>query len=226
MKILLIHTYLYANGGDSIYTMRLGNLMQSEGHSVAYWGIKDPNNFQHEYSQYELDTIDYKREFHNFKFSNAIRVAFRAIYNKQAKKLIGKVLDDFQPDIVHLQSIHYHITTSIIWEIKRRNIPIIWTQHTLALMCCSWMMNGLSICEKCKKRKFYFPLITRCKRNSIFPSIIGAIQLAFDQVSGVYNKVDQYVAISNFYAQKMSEFGFDKNNIEVVNNFFEPKSIE
>ncbi len=46
-----------------------------------------------------------------------------------------KVLSDFKPDVVHLNNFNYQLTPSIIYEIKKHNIPIVYTAHDVQLVC-------------------------------------------------------------------------------------------
>lgn len=48
-----------------------------------------------------------------------LNAPFRIIYSREARKKIRAVLDDFQPDVVHLNNIQYHLTPSIILEINK-----------------------------------------------------------------------------------------------------------
>ena len=112
MKILLVHSYLYSHGGDSIYTLRLGELLSSKGHEVAYFGMASNKNIFHKYSNYEIDEVDYEIANQNKSIKSAMSVFIKPVYSFEAKRKIAALLSDFNPDIVHLQSIHYHITTS------------------------------------------------------------------------------------------------------------------
>ncbi len=57
----------------------------------------------------------------NMDFSQGIKAnlnaPFRIIYSREARKKIRAVLDDFQPDVVHLNNIQYHLTPSIILKL-------------------------------------------------------------------------------------------------------------
>lgn len=45
------------------------------------------------------------------------------------------MLSDFKPDVVHLNNFNYQLTPSIIYEIKKHNIPIVYTAHDVQLVC-------------------------------------------------------------------------------------------
>ena len=50
-------------------------------------------------------------------FSTGIRgnlkAPFRIIYNRQARSCIRRILDDFQPDVVHLNNIQYKLSPEV-----------------------------------------------------------------------------------------------------------------
>ena len=49
-------------------------------------------------------------------------------------RAFGQLLDQYQPDIVHIGHLN-HLSTSIIWEVNQRNYPIVFTLHDFWLMC-------------------------------------------------------------------------------------------
>ena len=66
-------------------------------------------------------------------------------------------LEDFKPDVVHLNNFQRQLSASIIEPIEKRNIPIIFTAHDLQAICPSIVMldSEKNICEKCIKGKVY-----------------------------------------------------------------------
>lgn len=79
----------------------------------------------------------------NMDFSQGIKAnlnaPFRIIYSREARKKIRAVLDDFQPDVVHLNNIQYHLTPSIILEINKwrketkKNVRLFTRHMTISL---------------------------------------------------------------------------------------------
>ena len=47
----------------------------------------------------------------------------------------GPVLDKFKPDIAHIRNYNFQLTTSILEELKKRNIKIVHTIHDSQLIC-------------------------------------------------------------------------------------------
>ena len=82
-----------------------------------------------------------------------LNAPFRIIYSREARKKIRAVLDDFQPDVVHLNNIQYHLTPSIILETNkwrketRKECKIVYTTHDYQLVCPSHGMFDVNIPE-------------------------------------------------------------------------------
>ena len=49
----------------------------------------------------------------------------KIIHSKESKKKIQKLINDFQPDVVHVFAIYMRITPSILEVCKEKNIPVI-----------------------------------------------------------------------------------------------------
>ena len=54
--------------------------------------------------------------------------------NALIDKRCGELLDDFQPDVMHIGHLN-HLSTSLVFEAKSRNIPVVYTLHDFWLMC-------------------------------------------------------------------------------------------
>ena len=130
MKILLINKYLYPKGGAETYTLKLGEYLSGAGHEVEYFGMYDKNNVVHNSAEQYTQNMD----FHD-SGAEKFLYPFRIIYSFQARKKLRKVLENFQPDIVHMNNINYQLTPSIIDEIKKHGTPIVQTVHDLQMLC-------------------------------------------------------------------------------------------
>ncbi|MGB9720415.1 MAG: glycosyltransferase family 4 protein [bacterium] len=230
MNVLLANTYHFPGGGDSTYTFNLAELLNKYGHNVAFFAMKDERNLPDPNEDLFVTNIDYRRLNQNKNIMNGFKVVIRSIYSVEARKKFHKLLKKFKPDIIHLQNIHHHLTTSIIFEAKSHNIPIIWTLHDYKLMCPNThfiLDSNLMICERCKRSKYFFSVLKRCKKNSIFASCLVAIESYFNKCTKVYDKVDYFLTPSLFLKKKLFEYGFPERKIIHVPHFlayniFEP----
>ena len=64
------------------------------------------------------------------------------------------LINDFKPDIVHMNNINFQLTPSIIYAIKKRNIPLVQTVHDYQMICPNHLLYDFGDskpCERCIK---------------------------------------------------------------------------
>ena len=220
MNILLVNNFYYNRGGDCTYLFSLKNLLEDRGHKVSIFSMHHPLNYDSPFSRYFVSYINYEEEVKTKSLSSAVKVAKRTIYSNEAKKKIETLIEQEKPDIVHIQNLHHHITPSIFSVLKERNIPIIWTLHDYTIICpnTSFLAHG-RICEKCKKRKYFWPFIIKCKKNSFAASTMASIESTTHMIMKFYSAVNYFIAPSMFLKNKLIEYGFEKEKIIHLNNF-------
>jgi glycosyltransferase involved in cell wall biosynthesis len=222
MKILHVSNFYYERGGDCTYLFSLMKLLEKKKHKNIVFSMHHPQNFSSVYDKYFVSYINYAEEFKNMSFYSSFKVLCRTIYSVEARKKIEKIINDTKPDIAHLQNIHHHITPSVFYALKKHDIPIVWTLHDYTLICPNtlFLCRG-HICEKCKTNKFYWPIIERCKKNSLGASTVAAIETIMHRIMNVYRLVDFFITPSDFLRNKLIEYGFKRNKIIRLNNFID-----
>ena len=207
MRILIVTSFLFPRGGDSTYSFSLGKLLESMGHEVFFWGMKHESNMKFDYSSLFVESIDFVSLNNNKSIVTGLKVIKRAIYSTESKIKISEYLKIVRPDLVHLNSIHGHITPSIIPAIKKFHIPIVWTLHDFRLLCPNthFLSNGKN-CEKCKKRRFYYCTLKKCKKQSFLSSLVASLDAYFYWLRPLENQVDYFISPSIFLKTKMIEY--------------------
>ena len=122
MRIVLVNSRHFHGGGDSTYTLGLADLLRTEGHETSFFAMQDERNLPDQNSDLFVDFIDFKELNRRKNIWTGIQVLIQVIYSSKARKRFAKILDRLQPEIVHLQNIHGHISPSIIFEAKKRDI--------------------------------------------------------------------------------------------------------
>ena len=219
-KVLLVNNFYYNRGGDCTYLFGLKNILEKKGHNVIVFSMHHPQNIDSLWSKYFVNYINYDEEVKRISFKSAIKVATRTIFFLKAKRMIDKLIREEKPDIAHLQNIHHHITPSILYSLKKNKIPVIWTLHDYQLICpnISFLAHG-SICERCKKHKYYWPPIIQCKKSSFAASLMSSIEIILHNMMGIDRLINMYIAPSQFLKDKFIEFGFKKEKISQVSHF-------
>ena len=217
MKILLINNFYYNRGGDCTYLFSLKKLLEEKGHKVIVFSMRHPRNFESEYSKYFVNYINYAEEVKNQSLSSGFNVLYRTIYSLEAKRNMERLIEQEKPDIAHLQNIHHHITPSILYPLKKHNIPVVWTLHDYTIICPNTLfLSQDRICERCKKTKYFWPSVIRCKKNSFLASTMAAIENTVHRIMKVYDLVDVFIAPSEFLRNKFIEYGFKEQKIMCI----------
>lgn len=114
-RILIINKFLYPNGGSETYIFKLGECLESLGHEVQYFGMEHEGRIVG--NRVEAYTSD--MDFHGGSKLAKLTYPFKTIYSSEARRQIRKVLDDFKPDVCHLNNFNYQLTPSVILEIVK-----------------------------------------------------------------------------------------------------------
>lgn len=223
MKILLVNKFLYPRGGAESYMLKIGQCLSELGHTVEYFGMYDAQNTVTNSAGAYTQNMD----FHSSSLGRFL-YPFKIIYSLEAKRKIGKVLDKFQPDVVHLNNINFQLTPSVIDAVKKRGIPLIQTVHDYQMVCPNHLLYDFQrkcVCEKCVGRSKVYCIQNRCIHGSRIKSLLGFTETLFYKIKGTYKKVDLYLCPSRFLAGELlkNQPKLYENKITVLHNFVEQK---
>lgn len=222
MKILHISNFYYNRGGDCTYLLSLMELLNKKGHKNIIFSMKHHQNIASEYSRYFTSHINYVEELKRINIFAGLKVILRAIFSFEARDRIEQLIRDEKPDIAHIQSLHHHLTHSILYPLKKYNIPIVWTLHDYALICPNTLfLSHGQICEKCRKKKYYWSIFERCKKDSLGASAVAMIETTLHRIMNIYDCVDVFITPSDFLRNKLIEYGIEERKIVRVNNFID-----
>jgi glycosyltransferase involved in cell wall biosynthesis len=219
MKILTINKFLYPNGGSETYIFNLGKALEEHGHEVQYFGMEHKGRIVgNRVNAYTSDM-----DFHGGSKLAKLTYPIKTIYSKEARLQIRKVLDDFKPDVCHLNNFNYQLTPSIILEIvkwrreTRHRCRIIFTAHDYQLVCPNHMLNNPNThenCEKCLGGHFMNCTKGKCIHGSTAKSLVGTMEAEYWNRRGTYRYIDKMICCSEFMKRKMD-----------TNPVFKPKTI-
>lgn len=223
MKILLIHKFLHPKGGAETYIFQLGQNLTAMGHEVQYFGMEHEGRIVGNRAGAYTKTMD----FHHAPARERLSYAFRTIYSPDARRKLRQVLEDFQPDVCHLNNFHYQLTPSILVELRRwrRTHPckIICTAHDYQLVCPNHMCyNHGAVCEKCFGRHFENCVKGKCIHGSLAKSLVGALESFLWHRSGIYECIDTIICCSNFLKTKLDTDPVLAGKTVVMHNFAVP----
>lgn len=224
MRILMINKFLYPNGGSETYIFKLGEFLQSQGHKVEYFGMEHEGRcVGNRVNAYTTDM-----DFHGGNKFQKLTYPIKTIYSQEARRQIRRVLDDFQPDVCHLNNFNYQLTPSIILEIVRwrrqsgRECKIVYTAHDYQLVCPNHMMNNPNThenCEKCLGGKYTHCVAGKCIHGSTAKSAVGMLEHYFWDWMGSYRYIDRMICCSKFLKTKLDSNPLFAGKTVAMHNF-------
>ena len=114
MKVLMINKFLYPNGGSETYIFKIGEYLQKHGHEVQYFGMEHEGRcVGNRVNAYTSDM-----DFHGGSKLAKLTYPLKTIYSKEARVQIRKVLDDFKPDVCHLNNSTISLHRLWFWKLS------------------------------------------------------------------------------------------------------------
>ena len=226
MKILFVNKFLHPNGGSETYIFKLGDCLKKNGHKVQYFGMDHEGRcVGNSIGVYTSDP-----DFYTSNLFSQIKYAFNSIYSIESRRKIRLVLDDFKPDIVHLNNFNYQLTPSIILEIVKwrkessKFCRIVATAHDCQLVCPNHRLtnpNTNEPCEKCLNKKYINCTFGKCIHGSVLKSFIGSLEAYFWNKIRVYKYIDKIICPSIYLKSKLDTNSLLKKKTVVLRNFIE-----
>lgn len=228
MKILMVNKFLYPNGGSETYIFKLSEYFKSVGHEVQFFGMEHEgrcvgNNAE----QYTVDM-----DFHGGSKLARLTYPIKTIYSAEARRKMSIVLNDFKPDVVHLNNFNFQLTPSIILAVKDyekksgNKVRIIMTAHDEQLVCPNHLMfsNG-KICEKCLGGKYINCVKGNCIHNSKAKSLVGAAEGYYWKARRAYEYIDTVICPTEFLKSKLETKPSIAGKTVVLYNFIDKKPV-
>lgn len=211
MKILLSNKFYYRRGGDCIYMLNLEQLLKAHGHDVAVFAMDYPENIETPWKKY-------------FPSNMSKLMAFtRPFGSHEVKAKFNRLLDDFKPDVVHLNNIHTQLSPVIAELAHKRGIKVVWTLHDYKQLCPRYdcLRGGKDICEACFGGDKTPCKVNKCMKGSTLASLIGYKEAVVWNRERLEACTDMFVCPSRFMAEKMVQGGFDNSKMKVLCNFID-----
>jgi len=223
MKILLSNKFYYPRGGDCIYTIELEKLLKTKGHQVAIFSMQHPENLPTEYDKYfPSETI-----FSVANKQNFVETLLRPYGTQEVISLFLKLLNDFKPDVIHVNNIHTQLSPIIIRLSKEQNIPVVWTLHDYKLLCpaSAFLKTNATICESCLAVP-HSVVKNRCIKGSLPASLLGYWEAKKWNKDKLQLYTNTFIAPSLFLKEKMEQGGYLSSKIIQLYNFANDEKFE
>ena len=174
------------------------------------------------------DAYTSNRDFHRGSRLAKLAYPIKTIYSREARRKVRLVLDDFQPDVCHLNNFTYQITPSVILEIVKwrkemgRECRIVYTAHDYNLICPNHMLHNPNThknCERCLGGHFLNCVKGKCIHGSLMKSMVGTAEAVFWNWKRVYRYIDTVICPSEFLKRKMDTNPVFQGKTVAMHNF-------
>lgn len=214
MKILLVNKFYYHRGGDCIYMLNLEQLLKENGHEVAVFAMDYSENLDTPWKKYFPQNMTKPLVF------------TRPFGSKEVKTKFKKLLNDFQPDVVHLNNIHTQLSPVIAEIAHQRGIRVVWTLHDSKLVCpCYTCMRNGEWCTECFADKKAV-IRHKCMPGGIIGSTIGYLEAMKWHPKRLQACTDLFLPPSQFMADTCIGGGYDKSKFKVLCNFIDINKVK
>jgi glycosyltransferase involved in cell wall biosynthesis len=203
MKILVIHCHYQHRGGEDSVCEAEIQLLREAGHEVIVHvrdnkGIPNSGAFQ------------------------KLALASRTIWSGNAHEEIRDVIARSSPDVAHFHNTFPLISPSAYYACAEAGVPVVQSLHNYRLLCpaAAFLRDG-RVCEECLGRAVPWPgVLHGCYRDSRPATLALATMLSVHRALGTWrNKVNLYIALSEFARKKFIEGGLPAERIMVKSNF-------
>lgn len=208
MKILFAHNRYQFAGGEDAVVQAESALLKSNGQEIL---VLEVNN----------DGI--------VGGWNKAKAAVSAIYSTASKNLVSAEIKRFHPDIVHIHNFFPLLSPAVYDACRNAGVPVVQTLHNYRLGCPKAMLfRDSKVCEDCMGKLVPWPSIVHgCYRSSRTQSAVVAAMIALHRLRSTWKeRVDAYIALTNFQQEKMIQAGLPEEKIYIKPNFiFDPGSF-
>jgi glycosyltransferase involved in cell wall biosynthesis len=147
-----------------------------------------------------------------------VRASVSPITGSASKSDLRETLRRFAPDVVHVHNPYPLISPRVVEMAADAGVAVVATIHNFRLQC----MNGLMyrdghICIECQGKSFPLAGIRHsCYRESLPQSALMATAISLHRRR--WDRVDRFIAVSEFVADRLASWGVARDRIAVKPN--------
>src|SRR5271157_1277393 len=219
MRILYCNKYDYPFSGTEAYLFDLIRRMDERGQETALFSMDHGRAPAFTGRSYRIPYLDFKDP--NAGFLQKVKMAAHAIYSPSARRAMRSCLADFSPDLAHVRGIYHHLSPSILWELKRQGIPVLYHVNDFKILCPAYnfVAKGRA-CELCSHGAFLHAATKGCYDGPRSSAVILAAEAYLHKWLRTYERcVDLFLAPSEFVRNKLVASGLPAQRIEVLPHF-------
>ncbi len=190
MKVLLVHNNYIPIGGAEVFFHETNRVLKKNNIETALFSAyEDGQNIDSKWKSYFPKVKNHKKNLF-YSLFNFMEI----IHSKESKKKFQKLINDFQPDVVHVFAIYMRITPSILEVCRKKNIPVIMSCNDYKHLTPEYKLYPF------KKRGLSFNSNILINLSA---KIGNCIDFYFHKIMKTYDRgISMYLFASNFMAKE------------------------
>ena len=233
MKIILVNYRYFISGGPERYLFNIKGILEKRGHEVIPFSIKNERNTPNAYESYFMSPVGkdnevYFKDFKKFNLAIIAKFFLRMFYSFEAKRKLGALIRDTQPDLIYVLHYQNKISPSIFDAAKAHGIPVINRISDFGSICANahfYRPEQADICERCLTGSKFNAVRNKCVHHSFVYSAIKATSLKLQEVIHTTQKIQGFVVPSKFTIEKLKTHGFPPEKLHHIPTFFNFKTL-
>ena len=221
-RVLLVNKFYYPRGGDCVVVLNTEAMLRDSGVEAEVFAMQYPQNLSARYSSLFPSEVSF-----GGGVGNLVHALRRTLGWGDVCSRFEAVLDEYNPDVVHLHNIHSYLSPVLGELAHKRGIRVVWTLHDYKLLCPRYdcLMDG-NPCEKCFTGSKLNVLTHKCMKDSLPASAVAWLEAVKWNKHRLEKNTDVFLCPSQFMANNMASSGFDSKRIKVLNNFIDPIKLK
>lgn len=198
---MLHNRYQLLGGEDGVFDAEC-KLLESKGHEVLT------------YERHNNEIKDYSR-------LGKLALLWKTVWSSESYRHIKAIIRRAKPDIAHFHNTFPLISPAAYYACKAEGVPVVQTLHNYRILCsmAKFVRNG-NICEECIGHPPWRGILHGCYRNSRLQTLpVAAMEWVHNWLKTWVDKVDVYIALTEFAGKKLIEGGLPAHKVVVKPNF-------
>jgi len=200
MRILVAHNRYQFSGGEDAVVRDEVELLRRHGHCVEL--LEQNNNAIH-------------------GFRGKLMASTSIFYSLHSRGRMKDLIRTFRPEIVHIHNWFPMLSPSIILEADASGLPIVQTLHNFRMTCANALLyRDEAVCMDCVGKSLPLAgIVHGCYRGSRAGSAIVTAAYAFHRLARTWDRVDLFIAVSDFEREILVGGGLPAGNVVTKQNF-------
>jgi hypothetical protein len=201
MRVLYCNKYNFLFSGTEAYLFELIRRMDGRGHETALFSMDHGHASSFGGRSYLIPHLNFKDP--NASFLKKARMAAHALYSPSARRRMRDCLGDYSPDLAHVRGIYHHLSPSILWELKRQGVPVLYHLNDFKVLCPNYNLvaHGRT-CELCLGGNYFHAVTENCHAGPRSSSVVLAAEAYLHKWLRTYQRcVDLFLAPTELCAR-------------------------